>query len=133
MHHSTCSIDLPPTKHRSYEEWKAAAKELDAYLGIDAWKEDDAFAYYDHVTIRKLVKGLSRAREQAESEEKPGDVGTNGNQRQNKAQAVEDLGRLVKMCVTNPVDNPRLYSQSYYGTKNLVQNFVEEGINDAEL
>jgi hypothetical protein len=44
--------------------------------------------------------------------------------------AVEDLKALVEACVKDNfvgVENPRLYSQTYYGTKNLVQNFIEEG------
>jgi hypothetical protein len=37
---------------------------------------------------------------------------------------------LIEACVkTNfvGVENSRLYSQTYYGTKNLVQEFIDEG------
>ena len=43
--------------------------------------------------------------------------------------AVFELRALIEACVKNNfvgVENARLYSQTYYGTKNLVQNFVDE-------
>merc|ERR1712225_136437 len=43
--------------------------------------------------------------------------------------AVEDLKALVEACVKNNfvgVENSRLYSQTYYGTKNLGQDFIDE-------
>ena len=43
---------------------------------------------------------------------------------------MQDLRALVEACVKNNfvgIENPRLYSQTYYGTKNIVQNFVDEG------
>ena len=53
-----------------------------------------------------------------------------GGDGKDKGKAVEELRGLMEACVKNNfvgVENPRLYSQTYYGTKNLVQNFVDEG------
>ncbi|OTA33853.1 Patatin-like phospholipase domain-containing protein, partial [Hortaea werneckii EXF-2000] len=43
--------------------------------------------------------------------------------------AIEDLRSLAEACVKNNFagfENPRLYSETYYGTKNLVQDYVDE-------
>ena len=105
---------------RSYGEWCEAAAKLDEYLGLDAWKEDDAYAYYDFQTVRRTVTDLRRLREGAEKEEDEGrGVGK-----------VHELRELVEMCVKNNfagIESSRMYSQSYHGTKQLVQNFVDEG------
>lgn len=44
--------------------------------------------------------------------------------------AVEDLKVLIDACTKNNfvgIENPMLYSETYYGTKNLVQEFIDEG------
>ncbi|KAG5460798.1 MAG: hypothetical protein BJ554DRAFT_7110, partial [Olpidium bornovanus] len=43
---------------KSYSEWKAVALALDAFMGKDEWKKEEAYRYYDHVLIRKLVRHL---------------------------------------------------------------------------
>ncbi|EEY16531.1 triacylglycerol lipase [Verticillium alfalfae VaMs.102] len=51
-------------------------------------------------------------------------------EKRKKGGAVDELRGLLEACVKNNfvgVENPRLYSQTYYGTKNLVQNFTDEG------
>lgn len=116
---------------RTYDEWKAAAKELDAYLGREAWKADNSFAYYDHATIRKLVQSLRKFRELAQRQEgAEGEEKSRGNGHADRYRMVEDLRDLVEMCVKNNfagIESPRMYSQTYYGTKNLVQSFIDEG------
>lgn len=99
-----------------YADWVAAARKMDDFLGNAKWKEVDDFAYYDSGTVRRVLGQMKKCRRLAE---KSGD----------KA-AVEDLKVLIEACVKNNwvgVENPRLYSQTYYGTKNLVQNFIDEG------
>ncbi|TGZ79935.1 FabD/lysophospholipase-like protein [Ascodesmis nigricans] len=102
----------------SYEEWCRAAEELDRYLGVEKWKEVDEFAYYDSATVKKMVKGLREARLRAEKEE--GEA---------KERASEELRVLVELAGKNNfagVESARLYSQTYLGTKKLVQEFVDE-------
>lgn len=117
--------------HR-YADWVAAARELDRYLGRDRWKEENNFAYYDSKTIRRVWEQLRRCRLQAEADEKEKEAAKVKVREKEKmrGRAVEDLRALLEACVKNNfvgVENPRLYSQTYYGTKNLVQNFVDEG------
>ncbi|KAI2471640.1 patatin-like phospholipase domain-containing protein [Annulohypoxylon bovei var. microspora] len=120
----------------SYRDWVKAAKEMDAFLGNQAWKEENEYAYYDSKTVRRVWEQLRKHRRAAEAQEAkssgapgyengegPGDGDSEGRK------AVEELKALTEACVKNNfvgVENPRLYSQTYYGTKNLVQNFIDE-------
>lgn len=116
---------------RNYEDWKIAAKELDTYLGADAWKADEAFAYYDYKTIKKAARDMSKIRQRAEEEARRGQAETNGDKDMKGAMAVDELRNLVELCVKSNfggIESFRLYSQTYYGTKERVQEFVEEGI-----
>lgn len=111
----------------NYGDWVEAAKELDTFLGNDKWKAEDEYAYYDHKTIRRVYDQVRKCRRNVEEEEKRRVVG-NGNAGPSKS--VEDLKSLIEACVKNNfvgVENSRLYSQTYYGTKNLVQDFIDEG------
>ena len=104
-----------------------AANELDKFLGNDKWKAEDEYAYYDHKTVRRVLDQIRRCRRKIEAEEKNPGLG-NGNE--NLSKPVEDLKALIEACVKNNfvgVENSRLYSQTYYGTKDLVQEFIDEG------
>lgn len=104
---------------RNYEDWQRAAQLLDSYLGNEKWKENDEYAYYDYLTVRKVVNQLKQLRTQVETET---DSGT-------RLQAVEDLRALLEACVKNNfvgIENRRLYSEAYSGTKHLVQEYVDE-------
>lgn len=104
------------------------AKELDKFLGNDKWKEEDAYAYYDHKTVRRVLDQIRRCRRKIEEEAKNG---TDVNRTGKRSKAVDDLKALIEACVKNNfvgVENSRLYSQTYYGTKDLVQQFIDEGM-----
>ena len=108
----------------TYQEWVAAARELDAFLGRKTWREENEYAYYDSKTVKRVWDQLKKLRARVEAEEGK----TTGNEHHRTA--VEDLKSLIEACVKNNfvgVENSRLYSQTYYGTKNLVQNFIDEG------
>lgn len=134
-----------------YEDWVAAAKRMDSYLGNDKWKEENEFAYYDSVTVRRVYEQMRKCRAKAEKVEEEAEmVNGHGEGRERDTKHVEDLKVLIEACVKNNfvgLENPRLYSQSkntsffilqiseyfanwdstaYYGTKNLVQNYVDE-------
>ena len=105
-----------------YKDWVVAAKELDAYLGRKVWREENGFAYYDSKTVKRVWEQMRKTRATAEKDER--DNGSDG-----AGKAVDELRALIEACVKNDfvgVENPRLYSQTYYGTKNLVQNFLDE-------
>ncbi|KAJ4411630.1 hypothetical protein N0V85_003815 [Neurospora sp. IMI 360204] len=132
----------------NYKDWVTAARNMDDFFGNQRWKEENDFAYYDSKTVRRVWDQMRRCREKAEAVEREleresqnsdsgvgsGDETSNtktgskdGNKKQK--QPVEDLKALIEACVKNNfvgIENPRLYSQTYYGTKNLVQNYVDE-------
>jgi predicted acylesterase/phospholipase RssA len=110
-------------KQTSHEGWKEAAQELDHYLGSDKWKVDDEYAYYDDRTIRRVFEQMRRARRHAQQAEEGTNTGLGGQR------PVERLVELTRSSVKNNFagfENSRLYSQTYYGTKDLVQDFVNE-------
>ncbi|KAM7192550.1 protein of unknown function (DUF3336) domain containing protein [Rhypophila sp. PSN 637] len=111
----------------SYKDWVVAARQMDAFFGNEEWKEENEFAYYDSPTVRRVWDQLRKCRERAEKEEAT--AGEAGAWDTDRRRPVDDLKLLIEGCVKNNfvgVENPRLYSQTYYGTKNLVQNFVDE-------
>ncbi|KAF2501720.1 patatin-domain-containing protein [Lophium mytilinum] len=100
----------------TYQEWVNASKALDAHLRNDTWKEVDEYAYYDSKTVRRVKDQMVKLRTRIEAG-------------QDSQKAVEELRGLLEACVKNNFvgfENPRLYSETYYGTKNLVQSFVDE-------
>jgi predicted acylesterase/phospholipase RssA len=106
----------------NYADWIRAAEELDAHLGNEAWKGTDDYAYYDHGTIAKVKDQLRERRERARAGEAAG-------RNDASSQDVEALKSLVEACVKNNfagIENPRLYSETYYGTKILAQEFIDE-------
>ncbi|EEH47959.2 uncharacterized protein PADG_04043 [Paracoccidioides brasiliensis Pb18] len=107
----------------NYEEWKQAAKKLDAYLGNDRWKVVNEYAYYDHAIINRITKQLKSLRTKVEK------VAASRANGVDISDTLEDLRVLLEGCVKNNfggVENPRLYSETYFGTKNLVQEFIDE-------
>ncbi|KAF3936869.1 hypothetical protein ABW19_dt0205677 [Dactylella cylindrospora] len=106
-------LRLALRRARNYEEWKVAAKALDTYLAADEWRETDEFSYYDSTTIRRILAELQSLRTRARHED----------------EAIENLAALVRACVKNDfagIESPRLYSQTYYGTKTLLQDYYDE-------
>ncbi|KAL9130960.1 MAG: hypothetical protein Q9217_001006 [Psora testacea] len=104
----------------NYNDWRAAAQELDRHLGNEQWKEADDYAYYDYTTVRKAREQLKAGRELALQEQHD-----NGS----SEEATNKLRDVVEACVKNNfvgVENARLYSETYYGTKHLAQEFVDE-------
>ncbi|TLS22723.1 uncharacterized protein PpBr36_05946 [Pyricularia pennisetigena] len=112
-----------------YPDWVKAARELDNFLGNEGWKEHNEFAYYDSKTVRRVWDSLRRSRIRAAQMEASGSLSSSSSNEGGKTTPIEDLKVLIEACVKNNfvgVENPRLYSQTYYGTKNLVQNYVDE-------
>lgn len=116
----------------NYADWVQEARELDGFLGNEKWKEEDEYAYYDHKTVRRVLEQMKRCRRRIESASgSNGSTSSSSGSGAGAEKAVEDLKALVEACVKNNfvgVENSRLYSQTYYGTKNLVQEFIDEGM-----
>ncbi|KAI9798094.1 MAG: hypothetical protein M1833_004991 [Piccolia ochrophora] len=108
----------------NYADWVRAAQELDEYLGNEEWKQTDEYAYYDHRTVKRVEAQLRKTRLMAEKAEEGGESGVGGGER-----AVDELRGLIEASVKNNfvgIENSRMYSQTYCGTKTLVQDFVDE-------
>ncbi|KAF1973015.1 patatin-domain-containing protein [Bimuria novae-zelandiae CBS 107.79] len=106
---------------KSYEDWIKGAKQLDTHLGNDQWKAKPDYAYYDSKTIHRVHQQMARLRQKAEDEEKQKGSGQH--------KAAEELRSLLEACIKNNFagfENPRLYSETYYGTKDLLQAFIDE-------
>ncbi|KAI4150753.1 MAG: hypothetical protein LQ340_003916 [Diploschistes diacapsis] len=106
----------------NYADWIIAAKKLDSFLGTELWKEQDEYAYYDHVTVKRVKNQLRQHREQASDRSSKS---TNAS----RNQAVEELRSLVEACAKGNfagTENPKIYHETYYGTKNLIQEFIDE-------
>ncbi|KAG8526896.1 uncharacterized protein KY384_008325 [Bacidia gigantensis] len=104
-----------------YEDWKGAAQELDRHLGNEKWKGIDDYAYYDSVMIL-------RAKEELEIQRTTALLQQHGDP-EVLTEATQKLKALVETCVKYNyagTENPRVYSETYYGTKTLVQDFVDE-------
>ncbi|GAA5898367.1 hypothetical protein JCM6882_000138 [Rhodosporidiobolus microsporus] len=93
---------------KTYEEWKSVALALDAHLSLNAWKKHPQNAYYDAPLVRRVLRALRdlRAKEDAEG--------------------VAAVLHAVLRSNWAGTESFRLYSESYYGTKELVQEYVDE-------
>ncbi|KAL1583417.1 hypothetical protein WHR41_07608 [Cladosporium halotolerans] len=106
----------------NYESWIKAAKDLDRHLGSDKWKEDDESSYYQYRTIKRVLVEMRKLRHRAEQEEHE----TNSSP---GFRAIDNLRGLAEACVKNNFsgfEDPHLYSETYYGTKDLLQAYVDE-------
>ncbi|KAI0265196.1 acyl transferase/acyl hydrolase/lysophospholipase [Gloeopeniophorella convolvens] len=93
---------------RTYQEWKDAAAVLDDFLHFDDWKQSDEDPYYDWRLIRKVKQSLRSLRET------------------NDARGV--LG-ILETCIRDNfagVESSRLYSETYYGSKDLIESYINE-------
>jgi hypothetical protein len=93
---------------RTYEEWVDAAEVLDDFLDFDEWKRSDEDPYYDWRLIRKVKQSLRTFRAK------------------NDVRSVLDI---LETCIRNSfagVESPRLYSETYYGTKDLIESYIDE-------
>jgi predicted acylesterase/phospholipase RssA len=106
----------------NYEDWVRAAKDLDRHLGSDKWKGEEDSSYYQPRTIKRVLVEMRKLRHQAEQEERKSDF-------QPGFRAIDNLRGLAEACVKNNFsgyEDPHLYSETYYGTKDLIQAYVDE-------
>ncbi|KAG8936741.1 hypothetical protein FRC02_012023 [Tulasnella sp. 418] len=93
---------------KTYEEWKDTAKMLDEYLEFDKWKKDDADIFYDYPLVKKVRQSLRRLR---------------------AADDAHGVLGVLEVCIRANfagTESPRLYSESFIGTKDLIESYVSE-------
>jgi len=93
---------------RSYEEWEAAAFQLDTVLGNDLWRQNAASKYYDYRLIYERLHAIITARE---SEDVLGLINLL------RAGLVRNLGNIT---------TARLYDRACAGTKLLIEDYVTQ-------
>ncbi|KAL0949527.1 hypothetical protein HGRIS_009578 [Hohenbuehelia grisea] len=93
---------------KSYEEWIAAAKTLDEYLKFDEWKKVDEDTFYDWRLVRKVKRSLQSLRAKKD---------------------VRGVLGVLETCMRNNfagVESARLYSETFFGTKDLIESYFDE-------
>ena len=91
----------------SYEDWKAAATELDVLEGNDAWKAEDACPEYDSALVAARLRQLDEARISCD---------------------VKKMLFLIRTSLTRSLGGMgdlRLYKHSHVGTKALIERYIE--------
>ncbi|KAF1810341.1 hypothetical protein P152DRAFT_439849 [Eremomyces bilateralis CBS 781.70] len=93
---------------RLFEEWEAAAFQLDEVLGYDLWRQNPASKSYDFRLIYSRLQAIISARED------------------------DDILTLVSLLRSGLVRNlgnittPRLFSRAYAGTKLLIEDYITQ-------
>jgi len=93
---------------RTYQEWKERAKTLDEYLQFEQWKKVDEDVFYDWKLVKKVRRSLRTLREERDAR---GCLG------------------VLETCIRSNfagVESPRLYSETYLGTKDLIESYFTE-------
>jgi len=113
-HLSLFRLDNKMRHAKNYTDWKQFAIEHDSISGLEAWKYKEVSNSYDHLNIRTRIDMLRRLRQEKD------DVGLlfalnegiHGNQ-----------GGMGK---------PILYKLAKFGTKRLIEEYVDEIVNALE-
>ncbi|KAG0139595.1 hypothetical protein CROQUDRAFT_70045 [Cronartium quercuum f. sp. fusiforme G11] len=93
---------------RTYDEWKSAALALDQYLGYDRWKRSSSNAYYDAPLVRRVINSLKHLREIDDA---------------------DGIRSVLEVCLRSNfagIESSRLYSETHFGTKTLVEIYIDE-------
>ncbi|KAL5391000.1 hypothetical protein DPSP01_001496 [Paraphaeosphaeria sporulosa] len=94
----------------SYDDWKAAAAELDTLEGNDAWKLEDASSEYDAELVKVRLDELNEARLNCD---------------------VKRMLFLVRTTLTRGLGGMgdlRLYKHSHVGTKKLIERYIDSAV-----
>jgi NTE family protein len=91
-----------------YATWRAAAEDLDTLQGLDEWKQEEASEDYDWKLIKSRLGQIRQFREQGRID-----------------RLVHHLRQGLHWNLGN-IGNPALYGRARTGTKQLVQDYVEE-------
>tara|TARA_R100001244_G_scaffold20643_8_gene21630 strand:+ start:41907 stop:43379 length:1473 start_codon:yes stop_codon:yes gene_type:complete len=111
---TTLKMEKAMAQAKSYSEWSKAAKAHDKSTGVDIWKASDESKHFDHMSIRRRLKRLSKL---WKSQDNAGllyalNEGIHGN--------MDGMGHA------------RLYQKAMFGTKQLIQDYVDAITNSLE-
>ncbi|TIA98977.1 hypothetical protein E3P77_03727 [Wallemia ichthyophaga] len=93
----------------NFHDWKKAAVEMDHYLDLEKWKSDNhSGIYYDSLLVQKVLSSLK-------------------DKRQNDD--IQGLIGVLEICIKNNfagTESSRLYSETFYGSKVLIEDYINE-------
>ncbi|KAG8834874.1 hypothetical protein FRC17_006619 [Serendipita sp. 399] len=92
----------------TYEQWKEAAMTLDEYLGFDVWKQEEEDPYHDYLLVKKVRRSLRILRQK------------------NDARGLLGVLDLCLRANFAGTESSRLYSETFYGTKESVEAYISE-------
>ncbi|CAO3617572.1 unnamed protein product [Cunninghamella echinulata] len=98
----------------TYDEWCDKAHELDRLLRNDKWKKQPKSKLYDYKLISSRLDHLRNAREA------------------NDAKTMTYILRGGLLRNFGGISDRRLFSHSYYGTKDLIEDYMNEIVNQIE-
>jgi len=93
---------------RLFEEWEAAAFQLDEILGYDLWRQNPTSKHYDYRLIYERLQAIYEVRDE------------------------DDILGLVSLLRSGLVRNlgnitaPRLFNRAYAGTKLLIEDYITQ-------
>lgn len=91
-----------------YAAWQRAALDLDAVLGLDAWRADDDSPHYDAPGLQRQIEAMGRLRDR------------------NEPHALFALLHDGLHRHLNDLTEPELYGTAWSGTKHLVTRYLDE-------
>jgi len=96
---------------KTYQEWVEKVKELDILLKNDEWKKDRVSPYYDYNLIQVRLDHLRES---------------------NDVLQMIYILRSGLLRNLGGLNDPKLFSQSYLGTKKLIEDYTEEVVTQLE-
>ena len=93
---------------QTYPEWKRTALEFDRFRKYDEWKANDASPFYDWRLVQRVIAAMKVTRQKEDA---------------------HALMGVLHLCLKHGfagIENLALYSQSFYGTKHLIEQYYYE-------
>ena len=111
---STLQMEKEMARADSYADWSDLARQHDRLTGVDEWQQDDESKHFDYKSIRRRLSRLSRL---WKAQDNAGllfalNEGLHGN--------MDGMG------------NARLHRKTQFGTKQLIQDYVDAVVNSLE-
>ncbi len=111
---TTLKMEKAMAQAENYSDWSDAAAAHDRSTGVDEWKASDESKHFDNVSIRRRLKRLSKLW---------------------KAQDNAGLLYALNEGIHGNMDgmgNDRLHQKARFGTKQLIQDYVDAIVNSLE-
>ena len=94
----------------NFNDWKFNALKMDEHLNLNQWKLDDKYGvYYDSILVKKVISSLKYNKQ---------------------INDIQGLINVLEICVKNNfagTESTRLYSETFYGSKSLIEDYINEG------